>query len=72
MRYHNFKQNAAQNEKEIRPHIPSTHCTYKLAHKSIVLCKAETKFLGLDIDENIESLLDQIRLSNVSVSLSTI
>jgi hypothetical protein len=40
-----------------------------MTYKSILLAKAEVKFLGSDIDENIESLLDQIRLSAVTVSV---
>jgi hypothetical protein len=40
-----------------------------MTYKSILLAKAEVKFLGSDIDENIESLLDQIRLSAVTVGV---
>jgi hypothetical protein len=43
-----------------------------MTYKSILLAKAEVKFLGSDIDENIESLLDQIRLSAVTVSVYTV
>lgn len=45
-----------------------TDCSQHLAYKSILLAKAETRFLGVDLDENIESLIDQIRLSELSVS----
>lgn len=43
-------------------------CPHQVTYKSILLAKAETRFLGCDIDENIESLIDQIRLTSVSVS----
>lgn len=46
-------------------------CPCHITYKSILLARAEVKFLGSDIDENIESLLDQIRLSSVSVSCLT-
>jgi hypothetical protein len=35
----------------------------------MLLAKSETKFLGAEMDENIESLIDQIRLSAVSVRI---
>jgi hypothetical protein len=44
-------------------------CPHQLTYKSMLLAKSETKFLGAEMDENIESLIDQIRLSAVSVRI---
>ena len=59
----NNRQHQAQQEQH-----RSCACPHQLTYKSILLAKAETKFLGTDLDENIQSLIDQIRLSAVSVS----
>ena len=41
---------------------------HKIAYKSILLAKAETRFLdGAALDDNIESLLDQINLTKITV-----
>jgi len=43
-------------------------CPRKIAFKSIMLAVAETKFVGSDMDENIESFVEQMKLSGLSVS----
>ncbi len=46
----------------------SKECSRKIAFKSIMLAVAETKFVGSDMDENIESFVEQMKLSGLSVS----
>jgi len=43
-------------------------CPRKIAFKSIMLAVAETKFVGSDMHENIESFVEQMKLSRLSVS----
>ena len=45
-------------------------CPHRIAYKSLLLAKAETKFLGTDMDENIESFVDQMKLNSSSVSIN--
>lgn len=64
-------QNAAVNENKegAPPKLERcSECPHQVTYKSILLAKSEARFLGADIDENIESLIDQIRLTSVSVS----
>ena len=44
-------------------------CPRKIAFKSIMLSLAETKLVGSDMDENIESFVEQMKLSGLSVSI---
>lgn len=46
----------------------SKQCPRKTAFKSIMLAVAETRFVGSDMDENIESFVEQMKLSGLSVS----
>jgi hypothetical protein len=63
------RQNAVMGLLE--PHMKheerSKECSRKIAFKSIMLAVAETKFVGSDMDENIESFVEQMKLSGLSV-----
>ena len=56
----------------LEPHMKhearSKQCPRKTAFKSIMLAVAETRFVGSDMDENIESFVEQMKLSGLSVS----
>jgi hypothetical protein len=64
------RQNAVMGLLE--PHMKheerSKECSRKITFKSIMLAVAETKFVGSDMDENIESFVEQMKLSGLSVS----
>lgn len=47
----------------------SRDCSHQLTYKSILLAKAEVEFLQRDLDDDIESLIDQIQLNHVTVSV---
>ena len=57
----------------LEPHMKNEmkckDCPRKIAFKSIMLALAETKLVGSDMDENIESFVEQMKLSGLSVSV---